>query len=169
MSEIKVKFRKSPSGNPFNLGYFVGDIATVEEKQAQELIDAGYAFECGKEETNLPLNFPYREKFAQLDAITVKDVVDLGDLNELEGFNEVMSSKVYGYLLAEGVIKESDLPEEDACKLPEDFPYRKELSDSGVNTVEEVLAIEDLTTIKGIGESKAKEVTGFLSQETNIT
>lgn len=40
--KIKIKFLLSPTGR-FNLGYNVGEIAEMDEKQATELIDAEYA------------------------------------------------------------------------------------------------------------------------------
>lgn len=41
----KVKFVVSPSGNPFNLAYHVGEEAEMNEKQAKDLIDSGFAID----------------------------------------------------------------------------------------------------------------------------
>lgn len=38
-----VEFTKSPSGEPFKLAYFVGDIADIEDAVAKDLIDQGLA------------------------------------------------------------------------------------------------------------------------------
>lgn len=42
--------------------------------------------------------------------------------------------------------------------LPEDFPAREELLHAGVDSLEAVAAVEDLTAIPGIGPAKAKRV-----------
>lgn len=42
LEEVKVKFIKSPTGM-FKLAYIPGEIATFEKKQADELIEMGYA------------------------------------------------------------------------------------------------------------------------------
>ena len=39
---MKIRFKRSPIG-VFRLGYFVGDVVDMEEKQAGLLIDNGYA------------------------------------------------------------------------------------------------------------------------------
>lgn len=38
-----VKFTESPTGR-FNLGYNVGDIVPLEDKQAAEVVEAGYGY-----------------------------------------------------------------------------------------------------------------------------
>jgi hypothetical protein len=40
---MKIKFVISPSGEPFNLAYHVGEEADINAKQAQDLIDSGFA------------------------------------------------------------------------------------------------------------------------------
>ena len=47
---MKVRFVKSPTAE-YALGYFVGDIADLEEKQACTLIEAGIAVLTSKIET----------------------------------------------------------------------------------------------------------------------
>lgn len=44
---MKIRFLKSPSGE-FGLAYFVGDTVEMENKQAQTIIDAGYAVAVDK-------------------------------------------------------------------------------------------------------------------------
>lgn len=45
----KIKFVMSPSCAPFNLGYNVGDVVKFEEKQANELIEQGFALPVGSD------------------------------------------------------------------------------------------------------------------------
>lgn len=42
---MKVQFIVSPSGQPFNLAYFAGDIADIDDKTAKKLIEANIARE----------------------------------------------------------------------------------------------------------------------------
>lgn len=51
---MKIKFIKPPA--KYGLGYFVGDVCDIDDKQGQELIEAGYAEkETSKEtETKVP-------------------------------------------------------------------------------------------------------------------
>ena len=69
------------------------------------------------------------------------------------------------YLLIEGEIVanaewEEPTQEEESHSLPNEFPHRKILIENGVTSIEKLP--EDLTTINGIGASKAEDITEFL-------
>lgn len=46
--------------------------------------------------------------------------------------------------------------------LPDDFPYRHVLMGLGIDTVEAVLKIDDLTSLKGIGKKSARDIEMYL-------
>ena len=48
---VEVQFIQSPSGDPYKLAYAVGQFASLPEKQAQELIDLGFAIHKEIEQT----------------------------------------------------------------------------------------------------------------------
>lgn len=142
--------------------YFAGAIATFEDKQATEFVNLGFAVQVDKETINLPEGFPYRERFAVLEIDTVSEVVEsLTDLEGFEGFTPEMATKVKAHLIENKIISES-IPSE--CELPEDFPFRDVFEGLGYNTLEEIKGVEDLLTLKGVGEATANAVTEYLNK-----
>lgn len=50
------------------------------------------------------------------------------------------------------------LTDETRDDLPEDLPWRSLLEDAGVTTLPELLELEDLTEIRGIGPARARQI-----------
>ena len=46
----------------------------------------------------------------------------------------------------------------DPKPIPDDFPSAKHLRAAGIDTMEQLQALEDLTTVKGIGDRRAEEI-----------
>lgn len=51
-----------------------------------------------------------------------------------------------------------EILEEESAELPEDFPGHRYLVASGVETMSDLLGLEDLTSVKGIGKARAREI-----------
>jgi hypothetical protein len=65
MASKFIKFLHSPSGKPFNLGYFPGDEVVLPAGQAEELIELGYAREITDKPAPIPgkkLSFTKQEQ-----------------------------------------------------------------------------------------------------------
>jgi len=80
-----------------------------------------------------------------------------------EDFLSTFSTGKYLFLAGEIVANaewEEPTQEEESHSLPNEFPHRKILIENGVTSIEELP--EDLTSINGIGASKAEDITEFL-------
>ncbi len=78
-------------------------------------------------------------------------------------FLSTFSTGKYLFLAGEIVANaewEEPTQEEESHSLPNEFPHRKILIENGVTSIEELP--EDLTSINGIGASKAEDITEFL-------
>lgn len=49
--------------------------------------------------------------------------------------------------------------------IPEDLPGRKEFMAAGIETVEEIRALEDPTEVKGIGDTTAQELAEWFAEQ----
>lgn len=109
----KIRFIKSPVG-AFALGYFAGEVVSLETKLANECIRLGYAVEFVNEKTgdgcDLPADFPGREVFAEIgiDLEEAKEMTASGTLTDLEGIGTATAEKVAAYLGVEVILKDAE-------------------------------------------------------------
>ena len=101
----KVKFLKSPTG-AFRLGYGIGEIAEIEEKQAETLIEGGFATDKLEEaeENDLPEDLPFRAVLIKADVTSydeVKKYASDGKLVDLKGIGEPSAKAINEYLAAQ--------------------------------------------------------------------
>jgi hypothetical protein len=80
----------------------------------------------------------------------------VGDVTEID---DIEAAK----LVADGICAIAE-PVEGGCLLPEDLPFRKILESAGISDIDALKAVEDLTTIKGIGEASAKAIADYLAK-----
>lgn len=52
----------------------------------------------------------------------------------------------------------------DNCELPTDIPMRDALETAGIKSLDDLLKITDLTTIKGIGAKTAPQIAEYLKK-----
>jgi len=97
-----VEFTRSPSGSPFRLGYFVGDVVELEEKQAQTLIDAKFAKEhrpsIKKVSTDLPGDIPGRYNLLKAGVKTMEELTAYQDLTDISGIGNKLAEKIKDFL-----------------------------------------------------------------------
>jgi hypothetical protein len=55
----------------------------------------------------------------------------------------------------------------EILSLPDKVPHRALLIEAGVSSLQELLTIDDLTSLTGIGEAKAKDINEYLSTKNN--
>lgn len=69
----------------------------------------------------------------------------------------------------DGDLQEGEAAEEteDAGGLPEDMPHRAELIDAGVESLDSLRELGDLTALPGIGKAKAADIKEYLAEEAD--
>jgi len=93
----KITFVKN--GMAIKLAYFAGDEVMMETKQADELIESGYAVEKekvkpSKEKVDLPEDLPGRDVLLSHNINTVSEVKKIVDLTELQGIGKKTAEKI---------------------------------------------------------------------------
>lgn len=95
MKTKNVEFIKSPG--KFRLGYFEGERAVMEEKQAEELIKHGYARELGKgSKTNLPEDLPGRDAIAAA-GLSLDELAEISEYTDITGIGKGTAEKLNDY------------------------------------------------------------------------
>jgi hypothetical protein len=94
MKKKIVKFLRPPG--KFRLAYFVGQVAEMNEKQADELIEAGIVMPV--ETVNaLPQDLPSRKVFAEL-GYSWEDIAQIKDFSEIKGISKAQAEKLVLYV-----------------------------------------------------------------------
>lgn len=100
MKTKKITFTRSPVGR-YNLAYFKGQTATFEQKQADMLIDTGYAVpyhnvDAG-DESDLPADMPARDVLVGL-GLSMAELGSIPDLTQLKGIGKATAAAVKKYI-----------------------------------------------------------------------
>jgi hypothetical protein len=150
MKMQKLYFFKSPP----RTGYFAGKTHEVPEDKATEYIKAGYAREATKV---LDESVPFRAKLIKAGIETEDDIkrADISKLGLTQDEERVIRNR---YLTDKGI------ETEELMALPEDIPGYDHLIDAGIKTVEEVMAMKDITKVHGIGKATAKDIQDYLGE-----
>lgn len=81
-----------------------------------------------------------------------------------EDFTETFSLGKYLFVVGEIVLNDAwDEASGTLISLPNDVPHRELLLSAGISSIEELQEIEDLTSIQGIGKSKAADIHDYLT------
>lgn len=101
MKTLKIKFVKS--GIRFSLGYVPGEIASIEEKQSQELINAGVAVLVAEDvdPNPLPSDMPGRKELFDAGIETLIECHKIVDFSEINGIGKALSIKIKKYINTE--------------------------------------------------------------------
>jgi len=95
MRKQKVEFIRQPG--KYRLGYFPGDRAEFDEKQAREMAKAGIVTIIEKEsEPDLPKDLPGREALVKA-GISYEDLLKIENYEEIEGVGKATASKLKEY------------------------------------------------------------------------
>lgn len=103
MKRMKIQFTKSPTG-AYGLAYNAGDMAELEEKQAKELMEKGYAVSpevMDGEDSDLPEDLPGREVLVAA-GVTMDELKQVDDYTVYSGIGAKLAEKLTKYLKPEG-------------------------------------------------------------------
>lgn len=78
------------------MAYFPGDIVTINDKQANELILAGVAILIEKG-SDLPEDMPGRNLLINA-GLTMNDIKEISDFTQIKGITKTMSANIVKYL-----------------------------------------------------------------------
>ena len=93
-----IKFTKSPTGE-FSLGYFPGEMASLEDALATQLMEDGFAAPVEEEDTNqLPADLPARQSVFDFGIKTLEDLKKITDFTEIPGVGKATAEKIIDYL-----------------------------------------------------------------------
>lgn len=63
------------------------------------------------------------------------------------------------------IIEPTNEDDSDNCDLPKDLPGREQLITAEILTIEAIKEVDDLTSIKGIGEKTKEQILSYLTEE----
>lgn len=92
--EVNIKFIKHPV--QFRMAYFPGDVITINEKQADELILAGVAVLTEKG-SDLPDDIPGRNLLINA-GLTMNDIKEISDFTQIKGITKTINANIVKYL-----------------------------------------------------------------------
>lgn len=95
---MKIKFTKSPTA-VFKLAYFEGDVVDMPDKQAEMLIEAGYAVEhiSDPDLEDIPNDFPGKAKIVQFGIKTMEELKKYAgaeDLTTIPGIGKGLAKQI---------------------------------------------------------------------------
>ena len=91
---VNIKFVKHPV--QFRMAYFPGDIISIDEKQADELVLSGVAVPCEKG-SDLPDDIPGRNLLINA-GLSLSDVKEISDFTQIKGISKTTAANIVKYL-----------------------------------------------------------------------
>lgn len=134
-------------------GYHAGETEDVPVKMAREFKKQGIARSATE---TLPEDLPARDKLMIAGFETEEEVEEIEDFSEVDGIGTDEARALEAYF---GREEKGDSPEYSGeGGLPEDMPGAPHFEKAGYTSVDEVLALEDPTEVKYIGDLTAAEL-----------